>query len=98
PPPRVPFAILAAVTVGFITILTVQGIKFTARTNEVLLGFMLLVTTVFLVEAFRYVVLHHRFIGLISLQPIYNPATFYVRALAAGRWLAALVFIGFDGV
>src|SRR5271163_5263532 len=46
--PRIPFAILAAVTVGFITILTVQGIKFTARTNEVLLGFMLLVTTVFL--------------------------------------------------
>jgi amino acid transporter len=43
-------------------------------------------------------VLHHRFIGLISLQPIYNPATFNVRALAAGTSLAALVFIGFDGV
>jgi putrescine importer len=96
--PRIPFAVVAAVTVGLITVMTVQGIRFTARTNEVLLGFMLLVTTVFLVEAFRYVVLHHRFIGLISLQPIYNPATFNVRALAAGTSLAALVFIGFDGV
>jgi putrescine importer len=96
--PRIPFAILAAVTIGLITVMTVQGIRFTARTNEVLLGFMLLVTTVFLVEAFRYIVLHHRFVGLLSMQPIYNPATFNVRALAAGTSLAALVFIGFDGV
>ncbi len=36
--------------------------------------------------------------GLFSLQPIYDPATFNVRALAAGTSLAALVFIGFDGV
>lgn len=96
--PRIPFAVLAALTVGLITIMTVQGIRFTARTNEVLLGFMMLVTTVFLVEAFRFVVLHHRYIGLISMQPIYNPSTFSVRAIAAGTSLAALVFIGFDGV
>lgn len=96
--PRIPFAILAALAVGLITFMTVQGIKFTARTNEVLLGFMLLVTTIFLVEAFRYVVLHHRYAGLISLQPIYNPSTFNLRGLAAGTSLAALVFIGFDGV
>jgi putrescine importer len=96
--PRIPFAILAALAVGLITFMTVQGIKFTARTNEVLLGFMMLVTTVFLVEAFRYVVLHHRYAGLMSMQPIYNPATFNLRALAAGTSLAALVFIGFDGV
>lgn len=96
--PHVPFAALAAVTVGLITILTVQGIKFTARTNEVLLGFMLLVTTVFLVESFRYIVLHQHFGGLFSLHPIYNPATFNLRAIGAGTSLAALVFIGFDGV
>jgi amino acid transporter len=57
-----------------------------------------LVTTIFLVEAFRYIVLHHRFAGLVSMQPIYNPATFNMRAIAAGTALAALVFIGFDGV
>lgn len=96
--PRLPFAILALLTVGLITFLTVQGIRFTARTDEVLLGFMMLVTTVFLVEAFRYIVLHHRYAGLMSLEPIYNPATFNLRGLAAGTSLAALVFIGFDGV
>jgi putrescine importer len=96
--PQVPFALLAALTVGLITVLTTQGIKFNARTNEVLLGFMLLVTGIFLVQAFRYVVLHQTFSGLLSLQPIYNPATFNLRALAAGTSFAALVFIGFDGV
>jgi amino acid transporter len=96
--PEVPFALLAALTVGFITVLTTQGIKFNARTNELLLAFMLLVTGIFLVQAFRYVVLHQTFSGLLSLQPIYNPATFNLRAVAAGTSFAALVFIGFDGV
>jgi len=96
--PRVPFAILAALTVGIITLMTVQGIKFTARTNEVLLVFMVLITGAFIVEAFRYIILHEGARGLISYQPIYNPATFNLRALAAGTSLAALVFIGFDGV
>ncbi len=96
--PRVPFAILAALIVGLITVMAVQGIKFTARTNEVLLGFMMIVTTIFLIEAFRYVVLHQGIGGLVSTQPIYDPRTFNLRALAAGTSLAALVFIGFDGV
>jgi putrescine importer len=96
--PKIPFWALAAVTVGFITLLTVQGIKFTARTNEILLAFMVLVTAAFLVEAVRFVVLHEHYRGLFSMQPIYNPATFNLRALAAGTSFAALVFIGFDGV
>ena len=96
--PRIPFAVLALLTVGFITLMTVQGIKFTARTNEVLLGFMVLVTAIFLVEAVRYIVLHDHYSGLFSFKPVYNPATFNLRGLAAGTSLAALVFIGFDGV
>lgn len=96
--PEIPFAILAALTVGLITYMTVQGIKFTARTNEVLLAFMCLVTAVFLVEAFRYIVLHDHFSGLVSLRPVYDPHTFQLRAVASGTSLAALVFIGFDGV
>lgn len=96
--PQVPFAILAALIVGFMTVLTIQGIKFSARTNEVLLGFMMLVTAAFLVMSFRFVVLHQSFGSLFSYKPIYDPATFNIRALAAGTSFAALVFIGFDGV
>jgi putrescine importer len=96
--PQIPFAILAAVIVGVITLLAIQGIKFNARTNEVLLGFMLLVTAAFLFYAFRYITTRGGAGALFSLSPIYNPATFDLRALAAGTSFAALVFIGFDGV
>ena len=96
--PKVPFFALAALAVGIITVVTVQGIKFTARTDEALLGFMVLVTAVFLVEAFRFIILHDHWSGLISMRPMYNPETWSIRAVAAGTGLAALVFIGFDGV
>jgi putrescine importer len=56
------------------------------------------VTAVFLVQAFRYIVLHEGFSSLLSVKPVYNPATFNLRGLAAATSLAALVFIGFDGV
>ena len=96
--PQIPFAILSAAIVAFITVMATRGIKFNARTNEILLGFMMLVTIGFLIQAFRYIVLHQSFNGLFSTQPVYNPATFSLRALAAGTSFAALVFIGFDGV
>ncbi len=96
--PQVPFAMLAAFIVGLITVMTVQGIKFNARMNEILLGSMMLVTVIFLVRAVRYIVLRQPMGGLFSFQPIYNPQSFDLRALAAGTSFAALVFIGFDGV
>ena len=62
--PRIPFAIIAALAVGLITLITVQGIKFTARTDEVLLGFMVLITAVFLVAAVRHIVMRESYAGL----------------------------------
>jgi putrescine importer len=96
--PQIPFAVLSAAIIALITALATGGIKFNARTNEVLLGFMLLVTAGFLVQAFRHIVFHDSFSALFSYTPVYNPATFDLRALAAGTSFAALVFIGFDGV
>jgi amino acid transporter len=96
--PQIPFAVLSAAIVAFITVLATRGIKFNARTNEILLGFMMLVTAGFLVQAFRHIVFHQSFGALFSTLPAYNPATFNLRALAAGTSFAALVFIGFDGV
>ena len=96
--PQIPFAVLAAIIVGILTLLAIQGIKFNAWTNEILLGFMMLVTAAFLVFAFRFITTHNGYGALFSIQPIYNPATFDLHALAAGTSFAALVFIGFDGV
>jgi putrescine importer len=96
--PHVPFALLSALAVGFMTILCWFGIRTTARANEILLAMMSVVMVAFVGEAIWYIIGHHHVGGLISAQPIYDPRTFSVRAIAAGTALAATVYIGFDGV
>jgi putrescine importer len=96
--PRVPFALLSAIAVGFMTILCWFGIRTTARANQILLAMMAVVMVVFLGDAIWYIVGNHHVMGLISSQPVYDPRTFSVRAIAAGTAVAATTFIGFDGV
>jgi putrescine importer len=96
--PHVPFALLSAVAVGFMTILCWFGIRTTARANQILLGMMSIVMLVFIAEAIWFIIGQHHVIGLISMQPIYDPRTFSVRAIALGTALAATTYIGFDGV
>jgi putrescine importer len=96
--PHVPFALLSAVAIGFMTCLCWFGIRTTARANEILLAFMSIVMVVFLGEALWYIFAHQHWHGLISSQPLYDPRTFSVRAIAAGTALAATTYIGFDGV
>lgn len=96
--PHVPFALLSASAVGFMTCLCWFGIRTTARANEILLAFMSVVMIAFLAEAIWYIFSHQHLQGFISLEPVYNPRTFSVRAIAAGTALAATTYIGFDGV
>jgi putrescine importer len=96
--PHIPFALLSAVAVGFMTLLCWFGIRTTARANQILLAFMSIVMVAFLGEAIWYIVAHHHVQGLISIQPVYDPRTFSVRAIALGTALAATTYIGFDGV
>jgi putrescine importer len=96
--PHVPFALLSAMAVGFMTLLCWFGIRTTARVNEILLAMMSIVMAVFLGDSIWYIIGNHHVIGLISSQPIYDPRTFSVRAIAAGTAVAATTFIGFDGV
>jgi putrescine importer len=96
--PHVPLAVLSAAAVGFMTLLCWMGIRTTARTNQVLLAFMSFVMAAFLFESFDYIIVHQHWQGLVSMQPLYDPRTFSVRAIAAGTALAATTYIGFDGV
>ncbi len=96
--PNVPLALLSALAVGFMTLLCWFGIRTTARANEILLAMMSIVMVVFLGEAIWYIIGHHHVVGLISIQPVYDPKTFSVRAIAAGTALVATTYIGFDGV
>src|SRR5580704_7082791 len=96
--PHIPFALLSALAVGFMTLLCWFGIRTTARANEILLAFMSIVMIGFLGEAIYYIFAHQHWQGFLSTQPLYDPRTFSVRAIAAGTALAATTYIGFDGV
>src|ERR1700680_1708010 len=82
--PHVPLAVLSAAAVGFMTLLCWMGIRTTARNNQILLAFMSVGMAAFLFESFRYIFVHQHWQGLVSMQPLYDPRTFSVRAIAAG--------------
>jgi putrescine importer len=96
--PHIPFAILSALAVGFMTVLCWFGIRTTARANEILLALMSIVMMAFLCEAIWYIFQHQHWSGFVSSRPFYDPRTFSVRAIGAGTALAATTYIGFDGV
>jgi amino acid transporter len=96
--PGVPYIVLAALCVAFMTYLNLRSIRATARANEILLAIMTAVIGVFIVLAIRYLFKTQGIGGLLSTQPFYEPRTFQWRAIATGTSLAALTYIGFDGV
>lgn len=95
---RAEFVFCVIVLVGLLTFLNLRGIKWTARANELLAVVMCLVIVVFVVQAIRYLWSHQGWAGLISTTPFYNPATFDLRAVGTATSLAALTYIGFDGI
>jgi amino acid transporter len=96
--PAVPYAVWAVLVVAIIIFLNLRGIRVTARANEILLAIVSLVVVAFFVTAIRYLFHFHGLGGLVSLQPFYNPKTFDFGALRTATSLAALTYIGFDGV
>ena len=96
--PEVPYVVLAAAFAGTMTLINLRGIRTTARTNFVLATIMSAVILVFIVLALRLLFHHQGWHGVFSTQPFYNPATFRVPSIAVGTSLAALTYIGFDGI
>ena len=75
-----------------------RGIKWTAHANQILTAVMFLVIALFLVQTVRYLWLNQGWAGLFSTAPFYNPTTFDLRAIGTATSLAALTYIGFDGI
>jgi amino acid transporter len=96
--PQVPFSIWVLLAVAAITLLNLLGIRFAAAANQALLALMTVVIAAFAVQCVRFLLAGPERGGLFSLQPFYDPATFNFASLATGTSLAALTYIGFDGV
>ena len=96
--PGAPYILLAALFVALMTYLNLRSVRATARINEILLAFLISVIGVFIILAIRYLFKMAGFHGLFSIHPFYDPRTFDLHAIATGTSLAALTYIGFDGV
>jgi amino acid transporter len=80
------------------TMLNLNGIKVAARTNWILIIIMGLVVFYFMGAAARYILMKNGLGGLFSPRPFYNPESFSLQALGSATALAALTYIGFDGI
>ncbi|MCX6262819.1 MAG: APC family permease, partial [Bacteroidia bacterium] len=83
--------------VGF-TLLNLKGIKMASKANWFLMIVMSVVVFYFMAAAIRYIIMKNGFGGLFSLRPFYNPDTFSLGAVGSATALAALTYIGFDGI
>lgn len=96
--PDVPFPVLAALFVGFMTFLNLRGIRTTARANEVLLTVMFAVLFTFIVMAVHHIFRLGGWQGLLSTVPFYCPQDFDFRAIQSATAFAALTYTGFDAI
>lgn len=82
--------------VVLVTFLNLRGIKWTAGANIVLTVAMFAVIGIFTVQAIIFA--QHGGMALLSLKPVYNPSTFNFGTVCQATSLAALTYIGFDGI
>ena len=96
--PSAPFLLLTFLIIAGMTVLNLRGIRATVHANMVLLAVASLAVVAFVTLAIRYLFLKAGWAGVFSLTPMYDPATFESSALLAGISLAAMNYIGFDGL
>jgi putrescine importer len=82
---------------GF-TIINLKGIKMASRANWLLMVVMSVVVFYFMAAAIHFVIENYGSGGLFSSRPFYNPETFSVSSIGSATALAALTYIGFDGI
>ncbi len=96
--PFMPYHFWILFFAGGFTLLNLNGIKMAARTNWILMIVMTVVVFWFMAMAIRYVAVTNGFSGLFSIKPFYNPDSFSINAIGSATALAALTYIGFDGL
>ncbi len=96
--PFIPFHFWIFFFVAGFTLINLRGVKMASRANWFLMIFMSVVVFYFMVAAIRFIVVKNGFGGLFSLKPFYNPESFSVSAIGSATALAALTYIGFDGI
>ncbi|MCC6389726.1 MAG: APC family permease [Bryobacterales bacterium] len=96
--PQIPYLVWVLLFSGTITAVNLRGIRFTSRTNLLLMAVMTVVISAFLVLAVRLLLGGGHWSALVSIQPFYDPKTFDFTTILTATSVAALTYGGFDGV
>lgn len=96
--PVIPVQVWVALFTSLFTLINLRGIKVAARTNWILMVIMSVVVFYFMAAAIRYIFLKEGPGGLFTIRPFYNPETWSPGAIGSATALAALTYIGFDGL
>ena len=96
--PEIPYALWAVGFATLFTVLNLRGIQASARTNRLLAIGMGVVIVIFLGSTVRYFLLGRPAVPLDWSNPFYDPTTFSLSAVFTGTSIAALTYIGFDGI
>ncbi len=96
--PEVPYAFWAVFFASLFTGLNLRGIKASARTNEALAAALGVVVLLFFLAAVRYLAAAGTMSAEQLSRPFYDPETFSLGAVFTGTSIAALTYIGFDGI
>ncbi|HYL09597.1 MAG TPA: APC family permease [Candidatus Acidoferrales bacterium] len=96
--PEIPYIGWAILFAGLFTVLNLRGVRTSARINDGLAAAMGVVILIFLVQVVRFVLgVPAHPLGFFT-RPFYDSQTFSASALFTGTSIAALTYIGFDGV
>ena len=95
--PFVPYPLFVCAFALVFTLLNLRGVKTSARFNRWMVAGMSAVVLVFFWYAARFIFAQH-LSSSAYLRPFYDPNTFSLSAISRGTAIAALTYIGFDGV
>jgi putrescine importer len=96
--PRIPFSVVALLVIALITGLNLDGIKCSARANQVLMVVMCTIIVVFVVLAIRYLTHSQPLPVLATVYRFPDPKEITLRQIWGALPFAALAYTGFEGV
>ena len=96
--PQIPYPVGAVFFALLFTSSNLLGIKSNARNNRVLIIVLSAIVLIFILYAIRFLLKTPDLTHGQLLKPLYDPETFSLPLVLTGTSIAALTYIGFDGI
>jgi len=96
--PQIPYPVGAIFFTVLFTSMNLRGIKTNAKNNRILVIILSIVVLIFLFYAIRFLLKTSDLNHIQLFKPFFDPQTFSLPMVLTGTSIAALTYIGFDGI